>query len=218
SSDEKETIDEFDEYWKSKNGEEVLEEAEKQLRLLEKRLVELRCQSASVQQEMSQQPHHVGQITLPQVVANPLSESPPHVTSEIPIVNPNSASLETRNTLDNLWRALDRRLLGNELKIPEFSGKASDFDSFWELFEELVDKQPYSNIEKFPILINCCTGDAARTIQMIPRTGDSYGKAVEQLKKQYKDHKEDDPRSLRNTLNDVQAGIAPYRTSGENKG
>lgn len=132
---------------------------------------------------------------------------------------------------DQVWRSLDRRLLGNELKVPEFSGKASEFDSFWELFEELVDKQPYSNIEKLSILINCCTGDAARTIKMIPRTGDSYTKAVEQLKNQYKNPKRvtmsmiaqlksmtpsrNDSRSLRNTLNDVQVIIATLRRQGE---
>lgn len=52
---------------------------------------------------------------------------------------------------DEVWRSLDRRLLGNELKVSEFSRKASKFDSFCELFEELVDKQPYSNIEN-PII------------------------------------------------------------------
>ncbi|KAK6045572.1 hypothetical protein COOONC_16923 [Cooperia oncophora] len=32
------------------------------------------------------------------------------------------------------------------------SGNPSEFDSFWELFEELVHKQPHSHIKKFSIL------------------------------------------------------------------
>ncbi|KAL6730135.1 hypothetical protein Aduo_001130 [Ancylostoma duodenale] len=87
----------------------------------------------------------------------------------------------------NFSSTMDRRLFGNELKIPEFTGNAAEFDSFWELFEELIHKQPYSNIEKLSILLSCCKGDAARALKMLPRTGDSYEKAVQQLKSHYQD-------------------------------
>ncbi|RCN52509.1 hypothetical protein ANCCAN_01207 [Ancylostoma caninum] len=73
---------------------------------------------------------------------------------------------------------LDRRLLGNELRVPEFNGNPMEFDSFWKLFEELVHKQPYTNIEKLSILLSCCKGDASRTLKMIPRTGESYESAM----------------------------------------
>ncbi|KIH55209.1 Tas retrotransposon peptidase A16 [Ancylostoma duodenale] len=127
--------------------------------------------------------------------------------------------------------AMERRLLGNELTIPPFYGNPSEFGPFWELFDELVHKQPYSNIEKLSILINCCKGDAARTLQMIPRTGESYDKAIAQLKNQYEDPRRitmqmirqlktmrqcrEDPRSLRNNLSDVQAIIATLEKQGE---
>ncbi|RCN40788.1 hypothetical protein ANCCAN_13279 [Ancylostoma caninum] len=126
---------------------------------------------------------------------------------------------------------MDRRLFGNELKIPEFTRNAAEFDSFWELFEELIHKQPYSNTEKLSILLSCCKGDAARALKMLPGTGDSYEKAVQQLKSQYQDPKrvimtmirklkslrqaKDDARSFRNTLNDVEAIIATLRRQGE---
>ncbi|EPB66349.1 Tas retrotransposon peptidase A16 [Ancylostoma ceylanicum] len=126
---------------------------------------------------------------------------------------------------------MERRLLGNELTIPPFYGNPSEFGPFWELFDELVHKQPYSNIEKLSILINCCKGDAARTLQMIPRTGESYDKAIAQLKNQYEDPRRitmqmirqlktmrqcrEDPRSLRNNLSDVQAIIATLEKQGE---
>ncbi|CAJ0596987.1 unnamed protein product [Cylicocyclus nassatus] len=112
-----------------------------------------------------------------------------------------------------------------------FDGKATEFDSFWELFKELVHKQPYSNIEKLSILLNRCKGDAAKTLKMIPRTGNSYEEAVNQLKLQYQDAKrttmtmirqlknmkqaKDDARSLRNTLSDIETIIATLRRNGE---
>ncbi|KAK6032377.1 Tas retrotransposon peptidase A16, partial [Ostertagia ostertagi] len=96
---------------------------------------------------------------------------------------------------------------------------------------KLVHKQPYSNIEKLSILINCCKGDAARSLQMVPRTGESYEKAISQLKSQYQDPRritiqmiqklksmkqcQDDHRSLRNNLSDIQAIIATLEKQWE---
>ncbi|VDK48314.1 unnamed protein product [Cylicostephanus goldi] len=138
---------------------------------------------------------------------------------------------ETANEQSNRLSTVPHRLFGNEIKIPDFDGKATEFDSFWELFEELVHKQPYSNIEKLSILLSCCKGDAARTLKMIPRTGSSYEEAINQLKLQYQDAKRttmtmirqlknmkqarDDARSLRNTLSDIETIIATLRKNGE---
>ncbi|KAK6032700.1 hypothetical protein OSTOST_01111 [Ostertagia ostertagi] len=126
---------------------------------------------------------------------------------------------------------MSKRFLGNELKVPDFYGNPADFGPFWELFEELLHKQPYANIEKLSILHNCCKGDAAPTLQMIPRRGDSYDRAVEQLKSQYHDPKRitvtmikqlksmkqcrDESRSLRNNLSDIQAIVATLQRQGE---
>ncbi|PIO67873.1 hypothetical protein TELCIR_10362 [Teladorsagia circumcincta] len=127
--------------------------------------------------------------------------------------------------------AIGQRLLSSDLKVPEFHGNPAEFGPFWELFEELVHKQPYSNIGKLSILLGCCKGDAARTLRMICRTGDAYERAIQQLKSQYEDPKRitiqairqlksmkachDDPRTLRNNLSDVQAIITTIQKQGE---
>ncbi|KIH63360.1 hypothetical protein ANCDUO_06339 [Ancylostoma duodenale] len=99
------------------------------------------------------------------------------------------------------------------------------------MYKELVHKQPYSNIEKLSILVSFCEGDAARAIKKVLRTDDSYEKTIEQLKTQYQDPKrgtmimikqlksmkqcKEDPRYLRNNLNDIQAIIATLRRQGK---
>ncbi|KHJ80568.1 hypothetical protein OESDEN_19755 [Oesophagostomum dentatum] len=117
----------------------------------------------------------------------------------------------------------DSRDIGKSMEL--------ELDKYWEdrKAEELfqITTNPYSNIEKLSILINCCKGDAVRALKMFPRTGSSYEKAIEQLKSQYQDPKRvtmvmirqlksmkqcrEDPRSLRNNLNDVQAVVATLR-------
>ncbi|RCN36718.1 hypothetical protein ANCCAN_17385 [Ancylostoma caninum] len=195
----------FEKYWEEKRGETMIQTAIDLRRQLEKRIAELECQDASVRQEFVSHGMVVGNETSATILG-----------SNTPQVNLHS------------WPTLERRLLGNEFKVPEFYGKASDFDSFWEMFEELVHKQPYSNIEKMSILINCCKGDTARAIKLIPRTGDSYEKAIEQLKMQYRDprgvttamikqlkamkHCKDHPRSLPNNLNDIKPSSQLYRS------
>ncbi|KAK6023882.1 hypothetical protein OSTOST_10320 [Ostertagia ostertagi] len=106
----------------------------------------------------------------------------------------NNSTNQNANTQETLIQplnslALEQRLLNCELKIPEFNGNPAEFGPFWELFEELVHKQPYSNIGKLSILLSCCKGDAARSLRMIPRTGDAYERAIQQLKNQYEDPK-----------------------------
>ncbi|KAK6031804.1 hypothetical protein OSTOST_02029 [Ostertagia ostertagi] len=141
----------FDNYWVEKRGEALLQEAEYIGRQLEKRLVELECQEAIMKQYIAK--------TTGQRSSIPTSHQ----------MNFNSAGtqahLVTPPVAPPLGYMLGRRLLGNELKIPQFN----EFGPFWELFEELVHKQPYSNIEKLSILLNSCKGDAARALQKIPR-------------------------------------------------
>ncbi|KAK6041229.1 hypothetical protein COOONC_21265 [Cooperia oncophora] len=112
-----------------------------------------------------------------------------------------------------------------ELRIPEFFGDLTQFEQFWEIFSELVHKQPYSEIEKLTILLDKCKGEAARALKYIPRKGSSYQDAVKQLHDQF--HNEElnvkllleqldkIPQSsekasqLRATANDIMAVIAP---------
>ncbi|CAJ0595387.1 unnamed protein product [Cylicocyclus nassatus] len=191
---------EFNAYWEDKKGDDLLQLATELYGKLENRLVEIECQEASLKFELMEVKHE--------------RENEVHRNE-----------MRSESTF-----TFGRHLLGG-IKIPEFDGKASEFDSFWEIFEEIVDKQPYSNIEKFSILLNCCKGDAARALRMFPRTSESYDKAIQQLKTQFQDPKRvtmmmigqlkamkqcrDEPRSLRNNLNDVQAIIATLRKKGE---
>ncbi|KAK6031441.1 hypothetical protein OSTOST_02414 [Ostertagia ostertagi] len=93
--------------------------------------------------------------------------------------------------------AIEQRLLSSDLKVPEFHGNPAEFGPFWELFEELVHKRPYSNIGKLSILLGCCKGDAARSLRMIPRTGDAYERAIqptqESIRRPQKNYHSSDP-------------------------
>ncbi|KHJ97699.1 hypothetical protein OESDEN_02318 [Oesophagostomum dentatum] len=148
-----------------KRGEPFLQSSQNQCRQLEKRSVELQCQEASIKQELESKTNPVGTVQGDRQQRTGAQGS----------------------TLQINKLTLSRKSAGNELKVPEFSGRAAEFDTFWEMFEELLQKQPYSNTEKFSILISCCKGDAARATKMIPRTGDSYEGAIEQLRNQYED-------------------------------
>ncbi|KAK6031136.1 hypothetical protein OSTOST_02711 [Ostertagia ostertagi] len=94
----------------------------------------------------------------------------------------NNNSEET--TQDSLIQSSNSLVIDQRLTLPEFHGNSSEFGSFWELIEELVNKQPYSNIRKLSTVLSCCKGDAAICLQMIPRIGDSYENATEQLRDQ----------------------------------
>lgn len=175
---------------------------------LDKRLIELDCQGLALKQTCATQ------------------QSVPSSTAETRNNAEQSVAVPPSNAT-----AIEQRLLNDELKVPDFHGNPSKFGPFWKLFEELVHKQPYSNMEKLSILLNCCKGDAARALRMIPRTGDSYERTIQQLKSQYEDPKRvtmqmirqlktmkpcrDDPRSLRNNLSDMQAIISTIQRQGE---
>ncbi|EYC34850.1 hypothetical protein Y032_1344g3836, partial [Ancylostoma ceylanicum] len=203
----------LDQYWEERQGETILQQTTDLVRKLDLRKLELDCQAASLR----------GEFTSRNSYKCEPNEIPSMKIGIEPIVHPEC-------TTTNRY-TLERRLLGSELRVPEFSGDPTEFDSFWELFEELVHKQPFTNIEKLSILLSCCKGDANRALKMIPRTGDSYETAIKQLKDQYQDPKRmtmtlirqlqslkqsrDDPRSLRNTLNDVQAIVTALTKQGE---
>ncbi|KAK6023990.1 Tas retrotransposon peptidase A16 [Ostertagia ostertagi] len=204
--EEDKTLEEtFNDYWEEKQGDKTISIATLLSQQLYKRLIELECQAAAF--DLSQ--------------TNSVNQG-------------NNNSKETnQESLIQLFNSLmiDQELFIGDIKLPEFHGNPSEFGPFWELFQELVHKQPFSNIRKLSILLSCCKGDAARCLQMIPRTADSYEKAIEQLKDQYEDPRRitiqmirqltsmkpcnNDPRSLRNNLNDIKAIIATLQKQGE---
>ncbi|RCN50876.1 hypothetical protein ANCCAN_03094 [Ancylostoma caninum] len=130
----------FDQYWSDKQGKVILQQTADLIRKVDIRKVELDCQIAAFRGEFGHK-YKVEQGEMP--------------------------NLDTQRIYTNtMWSNLDRRLLGNELRVPELNGNPMEFDFFWELYEELVHKQPYTNIEKLSILLSCCKGDASRTLKM----------------------------------------------------
>ncbi|KAK6018353.1 Pao retrotransposon peptidase [Ostertagia ostertagi] len=105
--------EQFDNYWSEKQGEDLLHQAEELERKLERRLLELQCQEISFRQEFNRDQG---------VNSNQF--------------HPSTTSFQQLNPA-NTW-TLERRLIGNELKVPNFYGDPSEFDSFWELFQELA--------------------------------------------------------------------------------
>ncbi|KAK6032749.1 hypothetical protein OSTOST_01057 [Ostertagia ostertagi] len=204
--EEDKTLEEtFNDYWEEKQGDKTISIATLLSQQLYKRLIELECQAAAF--DLSQ-------------------------TNSVNQGNNNSKETNQESLIQPLNSLMiDQELFIGDIKLPEFHGNPSEFGPFWELFQELVHKQPFSNIRKLSILLSCCKGDAARCLQMIPRTADSYEKAIEQLKDQYEDPRRitiqmirqltsmkpcnNDPRSLRNNLNDIKAIIATLQKQGE---
>jgi hypothetical protein len=73
-----------------------------------------------------------------------------------------------------------------DVKIPEFSGKYSDYSTFMELFTALIDcDSSLANIQKLFYLRNFTSGEAHDIIKNLPVTGDSYVEAVKLLKNRY---------------------------------
>ncbi|CAJ0590328.1 unnamed protein product [Cylicocyclus nassatus] len=204
-----ETKEGFDAYWVEKDGENTLEAAREMVQNLEMRMVELSVQEMQLAcadefEEIEKQranETHVTQFVTPNTFIS---------QSDIP--QPRSSQIPAH------WYR-------KELRIPEFFGNPMEFEQFWEIFAELVDKQPYSDIEKLTILLDKCKGEAARALKYLPRKGSSYKNAVLQLKEQFQNNElnvklllqqldsiptsSNDAMQLRTTLNDLMAVIVP---------
>ncbi|KHJ90413.1 peptidase family A16 [Oesophagostomum dentatum] len=233
---------EFDSYWEVKEGDKIITSSDQIKRKLELRIVELACQEEAAKADVyrgsegvinsldSTQNVSVSQAILSQVAKHETTSGTNAMPNNLqePSITPGGPT--TRRQISMQYPAV-HYLYGHELRIPEFSGAPEEFESFWELFEELVDKQPYSDLEKLSILLSSCKGDAERALRMIPRNGRSYGLAVKQLKSQFQDVRRnktillrklqslpragDDPRQLQNTYNDILAIVAEMRKQDE---
>lgn len=71
------------------------------------------------------------------------------------------------------------------VEIPMFSGKMIEWDTFRELFEQLIIDQPISNTQKMCILKAKVTGDAARKISMLPVREEYFETAWNMLNEHY---------------------------------
>ncbi|CAJ0607277.1 unnamed protein product [Cylicocyclus nassatus] len=223
-----ETIEaEFDHYWEVKQGDQILDTSSQLRRKLEIRLVELECQERAAKRDADKETNiSVSQAIMSQAAAQvTVTDGQSNLPKQDEGTHPsNSFTVPPQSQMF-------RYLYGHELRVPEFHGNPEEFESFWELFEELVHKQPYSDLEKLSILLSSCKGDAERALRMIPRNGHSYGLAVMQLKSQFRDERRnktillrklqalpragEDPRQLQNTYNDILALVAEMRKQNE---
>uniref|UniRef100_A0A8R1I8N3 Uncharacterized protein n=1 Tax=Caenorhabditis japonica TaxID=281687 RepID=A0A8R1I8N3_CAEJA len=73
------------------------------------------------------------------------------------------------------------------LKIPKFSGDRWQWQNFWTIFEELIDKTEDSAILKFNELKNHLDGEAMELIEKYLVTEDNYALAINLLKERYDD-------------------------------
>ncbi|CAJ0591193.1 unnamed protein product [Cylicocyclus nassatus] len=223
-----ETIEaEFDHYWEVRQGDQILDTSSQLRRKLEIRLVELECQERAAKRDADKETNiSVSQAIMSQAAAQvTVTDGQSNLPKQDEGTHPsNSFTVPPQSQMF-------RYLYGHELRVPEFHGNPEEFESFWELFEELVHKQPYSDLEKLSILLSSCKGDAERALRMIPRNGHSYGLAVMQLKSQFRDERRnktillrklqalpragEDPRQLQNTYNDILALVAEMRKQNE---
>ncbi|KAK8766556.1 hypothetical protein V5799_006663, partial [Amblyomma americanum] len=78
------------------------------------------------------------------------------------------------------------RLKLPRLELTRFSGRRHDWQPFWEVFEQVVDKnEELSSVDKFHYLRASVTGDAAAALAGLPPTARCYSDAVELLKKHF---------------------------------
>ncbi|KAK8761562.1 hypothetical protein V5799_027169, partial [Amblyomma americanum] len=78
------------------------------------------------------------------------------------------------------------RLKLPRLELTSFSGRRHDWQPFWEVFEQVVDKnEELSSVDKFHYLRASVTGDAAAALAGLPPTARCYSDAVELLKKRF---------------------------------
>uniref|UniRef100_A0A7I4YWZ2 DUF1758 domain-containing protein n=1 Tax=Haemonchus contortus TaxID=6289 RepID=A0A7I4YWZ2_HAECO len=71
------------------------------------------------------------------------------------------------------------------IAVPEFTGKAWQWDNFWELYNSTVHSQPLSDLQKFNYLLRSLKEDARESIARYQVTSANYGLAIDHLKSKY---------------------------------
>ncbi|XP_077547538.1 uncharacterized protein LOC144159719 [Haemaphysalis longicornis] len=72
------------------------------------------------------------------------------------------------------------------IELGKFSGRRHEWQSFWELFEQMVDKNEHlSTLDKFHYLKTSLTGDAASVLTGLPATSHCYTDATQLLKQRF---------------------------------
>ena len=71
------------------------------------------------------------------------------------------------------------------LELPKFSGELTDWQSFWDRFEALVNQSDLPVISKFSYLQSLLQGEALSVIQGLPFTTANYEVACDLLKERF---------------------------------
>ncbi|RCN50787.1 hypothetical protein ANCCAN_03173 [Ancylostoma caninum] len=162
---------EFDSYWESKQGDNSMIDNSIQLRRrLKLLLVELECQEQAAKIDISSGRAIYSAYTLSNLDQPSTSASQAILTQAIKIETttatdqPRTGNTQEQGPVKDNPTASStvvaptqmlRHTYGHKLRIPEFNGNPKEFESFRKLFEELVHKQSYSNLEKLSILLGC---------------------------------------------------------------
>ncbi|KAK6015331.1 hypothetical protein OSTOST_19245 [Ostertagia ostertagi] len=135
-------IKEFENYWEERKGEELLESARALIQKLEIRLMELETQEMHVSYadefDVRTRMRDDTSLSFTQIPQTSFSQ-------------PLSDIMQAPRPL-----GIPPHWYRKELRIPDFDGNPTEFEAFWEIFSELVHKQPYSDIEKLTILLDKC--------------------------------------------------------------
>lgn len=73
------------------------------------------------------------------------------------------------------------------LQLPVFTGNPTDWLSFWETFETMVDRQEYAKILKVHYLMNCLRGAAEDAVKGYRAAAENYEDIKDQLKRRFGD-------------------------------
>ncbi|XP_077534685.1 uncharacterized protein LOC144146623 [Haemaphysalis longicornis] len=99
---------------------------------------------------------------------------------------PSAAPLTVINEVVSTEQTQRSKIKLPKLELIKFSGRSNEWQHFWELFEEVVDKnEDLSSIDKYNFLRASLTGDAATAIAGLPPTARCYNDAVQLLKKRF---------------------------------
>ncbi|XP_073820586.1 uncharacterized protein [Musca autumnalis] len=91
-----------------------------------------------------------------------------------------------RQLLKTLDEAERMSMRVENIKMPEFSGRLEDWNTFFELFNTLIHKDPSStDEEKLFRLKSAVKGDALQIIRNMPLTSTGYKTALETLRRRY---------------------------------
>lgn len=102
--------------------------------------------------------------------------------------SPDQTTATERTNDDGPQPATSQRINAKlpRIELGKFSGRRHEWQPFWELFEQMVDKnEDLSTLDKFHYLKTSLTGDAAAMLTGLPATSRCYTEATQFLKQRF---------------------------------